>query len=198
MTPRQMLWRAAKALTVVGASYWLALPQVPRALSGVQLLNDRGLALPILGAVLAIGAVWAYAQVTRLLFEQDDRPGSWLTLGIVVAALGVNRLVPAGAAVGTIVTFKLFGRTGLGRQRTGFVMAAQGLGSNVLLVVLVAMSMMVALPAHGIAPGYVTAAVGVAGYRLSHYWLPIPAAACAYLLVRRHLARRVPLSPSLA
>ena len=327
---------------MVGATYWLALPQVPRALSGVRLLNDRGLALPILGAVLAIGAVWAYAQVTRLLFEQDDRPGPWLTLGIVVAALGVNRLVPAGAAVGSIVTFKLFGRTGLGRQRTGFVMAAQGLGSNVLLVVLVAVAMMVALPVHGIAPGYVTAAavgagligvillvgdgvwsdrgwlhrlvrrfgrslgrfwpglgpdpldellgalrlqaqglaarpgdarsalawgtanwlldaaslwvflsiagadvapqtavlvfglanlvgflpltpgglgvvdltmtaalaalgapaeaavIGVAGYRLSHYWLPIPAAVCAYLLVRRHLARRVPLAPSLA
>jgi uncharacterized membrane protein YbhN (UPF0104 family) len=42
------------------------------------------------------------------------------------------------------------------------------------------------------------AVIGVAGYRLSHYWLPIPAAVCAYLLVRRHLARRVPLAPSLA
>ncbi len=338
---RRLAWRAAKLLTIAAATYWLALPQAWRAWSGVRLLNDRGLVLPIVGGLLAVGAVWAYAQVTRMLFERDERPGPWLTMGVVVAALGVNRLVPAGAAAGSIVAFRLFNRIGVGRQRTGFVMAAQGLGSNLLLIVLVAVSMVIALPLHGIAPGSVTAAglgavlltsvillsdgvwndrrwlhvvarrlgsglgrvwsglgparleelldslrvqakqlaarpgdarsalawgtanwlldaaslwvflavagadvapqtavlvfglanlagllpltpgglgvvdltmtaalaglgapaeaavIGVAGYRLSHYWLPIPAAACAYLLVRRHLARRVRVSPRL-
>ena len=331
---RRHAWRTAKMLAIVGATYWLALPQVGRAWSGVLLMNDRGLFLPVLGGLLAVGAVWSYAQVTRMLFEKDERPGRWLTMGIVVAGLGVNRLVPAGTAAGSIVAFRLYRRLGVGRQRTGFVMAAQGLGSNVLLVLLVAVAMVVALPIHGVAPGYVTVAVvgsgllasvilvsdavwhdrrwlhrlvrgvgrglgrfrsglgpdrleellvslrrqarqlaarpsdarsalawgtanwmldsaslwvflsiagtevapqtavlvfglanlagllpvtpgglgvvdltmtaalaglgapaeaaviGVAGYRVSHYWLPIPAAACAYLLVRRHLARR--------
>jgi len=159
MTIRRGAWRAAKVVSVAGATYWLALPQVGRAWSGVRLMHDRGMFLPILGGLLAVGAVWAYAQVTRMLFEKDERPGPWLTFGIVVAALGVNRLVPAGTAAGSVVAFRLYGRVGVGRQRTGFVMAAQGLGSNVLLVVLVAVAMVIALPVHGIAPGYVTAAV---------------------------------------
>lgn len=334
MTVGVGLRRIAKLSIVIGATYWLAVPQVGQAWRAIGMLNDRGLLLPIIGGLLAAAAILAYTQVTRLLFDRDERPGLWLTLGIVVAALGVNRLVPAGAAAGTIVTFRLFRRMGIERRRAGFVMAAQGLGSNVLLIVVIACAMVTALPTQGLAPNYLTAAavggvviaaiavladavwharpwlyrvagrvgsvvarfragmdparvvevvdsvcvqarqfggrrsdarsavvwgvsnwlldaaslwvfletagaditpqtavlvfglanlagflpftpgglgvvdvtmtaalagfgvpggvaiIGVAGYRLSHYWLPIPAAACAYMLVSRHLARR--------
>ena len=67
--------------------------------------------------------------------------------------------VTAGAAAGTVVTFKLFGRAGIAKRQTGFVMAAQGLGSNLLLVLLVGFAMLAALPVYGFRAGYVTVAI---------------------------------------
>lgn len=155
---RLLLHPLVKTILILAATYLLAWPQVGWALRVLGTLDDHSVVLPVFASLLAVGAVVAYAQVTRLLFDTGERPGLWVMLGVVVTALGVNRVVPAGSVSGGIVTFRLLGRIGIGRARAGFVMTAQGLGSNVLLVVLVAGAMLVALPVYGLRPVYVGAA----------------------------------------
>lgn len=158
-TVRLALWRAVK-LTAFGAATWyLAVPQL--ILAGEALAGLAGIHSVVIltGAICAIGALFAYSQLTRTLLEDGLRPGPWHTLGIVTTSLGINRVMPGGAAAGSIMTFKLLEKAGIGRRRAAFAMATQSIGSAIVLNVLLWLALLVALPAYGFASSYVAAVV---------------------------------------
>ncbi|MEO5837997.1 MAG: lysylphosphatidylglycerol synthase transmembrane domain-containing protein [Acidimicrobiales bacterium] len=153
-------WRATKIVAFAAATWFLAVPQLPLVWKSLPALASINVLLLILGIGCAFAALVAYAQLTRTLLDDGHRPGLWHSLGIVISSLGVNRVMPAGAAAGSIVTFRLLARAGVGRRRAAFVMTTQSIGSALVLNALLWVALLAVLPARGFAPSYLVA-VGV-------------------------------------
>jgi len=157
-TPRQWfglaLWRAAKVISVVVGTWFLAVPQIPLAWEALAGLAGINVAVLLTGAALAVAAPLADAQLTRTLLEGGRRPGLWHMMGIITTSLGVSRAVPAGAAVGTFTAFRLLERAGVGRSRAAFAMTTRSVGSAVVLNALLWVALALALPRYGFATSY--------------------------------------------
>jgi hypothetical protein len=108
-------------------------------------------------------ALAAYAQLTRVLLPPENRPGPWRMYRIVLSSLALNHVVPAGAAAGGVLQYRLLTRGGVQPAQASFAMATQALGSAVVLNVLLWLGLVVSIPATGFQPLYATvAAVGAA------------------------------------
>ena len=154
-------WRASKFVAFGAATWFLAVPQLPLVWRSLPALAGINVLVLLLGIGCAFAALVAYAQLTRTLLDDGHRPGLWHSLGIVIASLGVNRVMPAGAAAGTIMTFRLLERAGVRRRRAAFAMTTQSIGSTLVLNALLWLALLVVLPARGFASSYLVAvAVG--------------------------------------
>jgi len=151
------LWRVVKFLALLAGTWFLAVPQLPIVWSALSALAGVSATMLFVGATLSVAALLADAQLTRTLLGEGRRPGLWHTMGIITTSLGVNRVMPAGAAAGSLVTFRLLERAGVRRPRAVFTMAVRSIGSAIVLNALLWVALVVALPAYGFAASYVLA-----------------------------------------
>lgn len=154
---RRVLWRAVKIAAVVAGTWFLAIPQLPIAWAALGALAGVNAAVLLAGAACSVAALFAYAQLMRTLLEDGRRPGLWHTMGIITTSLGINRVMPAGAAAGGLMTFRLLERAGIRRPRAAFTMAVQSIGSALVLNALLWTALIVALPVYGYASSYLLA-----------------------------------------
>lgn len=141
----------------------LVLPQIGGTRRALGLLADLNPVL--LGSAVALEglALAAYGQLSRSLLPVGGRPGPWQMYRIVLASLAVNHVVPGGAAAGGVLQYRLLTRAGVDPAQTSFAMAAQSLGSALVLNLLLWIGLVVSIPATGFQPLYATvAAVGAA------------------------------------
>jgi uncharacterized protein (TIRG00374 family) len=180
--PRVRIRRLVKITAFVLGTWYLARPQVGRAERALNLADTVDAMALVVGGLLAALAILTYAQLTRTLLGKGNRPGFWHMVAIVMSSLGVNRIVPAGTAVGGVVTFRLLARAGVERARAATTLSVQGLGSAIVLLAMLWVGVLVVLPSHGAAPGYSAAAISgaalviFAGFlgaalRYHHRWL---------------------------
>jgi len=80
-------------------------------------------------------------------------------LRIDLATLSVSHLVPGGAAAGGTLGYRLLAQAGVEGGDTTFALATQGIGSAVVLNVLLWIGLVVSIPLRGFNPLYGTAAV---------------------------------------
>lgn len=139
-------------LALVAAAYWLVLPRLGDTGRVLRRIDDVSPPLVLLGTALGIAALLAYAQVTRNLLPRAERPRLARQFGVVVSAVGVNRVAPLGMAAGAAVAYKLLIREGLGRGDIAFAMGVQAIGSALVLQVILWPAMLVAAPLSGISP----------------------------------------------
>ncbi len=161
-TTRQWLssvpWRVGKVAAVFAGTWFLAVPQVPLAWQALTGLSDISIVVLSTGAALAVAALLADAQLTRTLLDDGGRrPGLWHTMGIITTSLGVSRVVPAGAAVGNLMAFRMLERAGIRRPRAAFTMATRSVGSAIVLNTLLWLALILTLPGYGFSPSYVLA-----------------------------------------
>jgi uncharacterized protein (TIRG00374 family) len=138
---------------------YLVLPQIAGIRRSASLLAHVHLRHVVVGALLEAAAIVAYALLTRDVLPRASRPGLWTVLRIDLATLSVSHLVPGGAAAGSTLAFRLLGQAGLNGGDTGFALATQGIGSAVVLNVLLWIGLVVSIPLRGFNPLYGTAAV---------------------------------------
>ncbi len=150
-------WGVAKLAVFALATWYLAMPQLPLAWNALQDLAGVRPLMIALGAAFSLASLMAYSQLTRVLLGNDARPGHWHMLGIVTTSLGINRVMPAGAAAGSIMTFRLLERAGVSKRQATFVMATQSIGSAVVLNALLWVGLAAAIPLHGLAPSHLLA-----------------------------------------
>ncbi|MDG2114662.1 MAG: lysylphosphatidylglycerol synthase transmembrane domain-containing protein [Actinomycetota bacterium] len=160
MLTRTTPWRSAKLAIFLVASWFLAVPQIPVAARALTQLADIPLRALLLGAICSSAALVAYGQLTRTLLDDGPRPTLRHTLGIVITSLGVNRVLPAGGAAGTVATYRLLNRAGVRRRRAAFTLTMQGILSAFVLNALLWIALLVTLPARGFAPEHLTAVLG--------------------------------------
>jgi hypothetical protein len=141
---------------------YLVLPQLAGARRSLSTIANVNVALLAAALLAEVGAILSYAQLTRSVLPRETAPSLLRTTQIQLATLAVSHLVPGGAAAGSGLGLKLLVDEGVAPEDAGFGIAAQSLGSAVVLNVMLWVALVASIPLHGYNPLYATAAaVGV-------------------------------------
>ncbi|HEX4905347.1 MAG TPA: YbhN family protein [Acidimicrobiales bacterium] len=151
--------RIAMLLVLALVVEFLVLPQLAGTRKALDLLGEVDVRWLVAGVVLEIGAILAYAQLTRSLLPKHDRVSLLTTARITLATLGISHVVPGGTVAGAGLGYRLLMRAGVTAPDAGFALATQGLGSAVVLNALLWVGLVVTIPLRGFHPLYGTAAV---------------------------------------
>jgi hypothetical protein len=149
----------ARVLAFAAVLHFLVLPQIGGTRRALGLLADLNPLLVGSAVVVEALALAAYAQLSRALLPIHNRPGVWHMYRIVLSSLALNHVVPAGAAAGGVLQYRLLTRAGVTPPQASFAMATQSLGSAVVLNLLLWVGLVVSIPASGFQPVYATVAV---------------------------------------
>jgi uncharacterized protein (TIRG00374 family) len=173
---------------------YLVLPQIPGIRHSLSLIGNANVWLIVAGVLLEVGALVAYAQLTRAVLPVETRPGLWRIFRIDLSTLAVSHVVPGGSAFGAAVGFRLLGESGVSSADAGFALGTQGIGSAVVLNILLWIALVASIPLHGFNPVYATAAavgaVLIGGFATLVLLLTKGEARAARIL--RAIARKVP------
>ncbi len=173
---------------------YLVLPQWTASKESADLLSSVNPFLLVLAFGLEIAALLAYTVLTRVTLPAEPKVGLFTLFRIQLATKTVTNLVPGGSAAGATLGYRLLTEAGVAPSAAGFSLATVGLGSAVVLNLILWVALIVSIPFNGISPAYLTAAiVGVI--------LLVAAATLVFLLmegrdraerVLRAIVRRVP------
>jgi len=138
---------------------YLVLPQLAGAGMAVRVLTGVNLGLVAAAIALEVASLLAYAQLTRSTLPSECPPSFSTVLRIDLATLAVGHVVPGGSAAGAALGYRLLTAAGVAPTDAGFTLATEGLGSAVVLNVLLWLGLVVSIPVRGFNPLYGTAAV---------------------------------------
>jgi uncharacterized protein (TIRG00374 family) len=149
------------AMVLVGAVIveYLVVPQIAGARKAVSLLGQVQPAWLVVGALLEAAAIASYAELTRTLLPPAGRPRYGVILRITLSTLGLSHVVPGGTAVGSSMGYRLLTQEGVRGTDAGFAIATEGIGSAVVLNMLLWLGLVISIPARGFDPRYGTAAL---------------------------------------
>ena len=191
---RRAVKRTVLVVIMLFVVYYLVLPQLARGRQAADLLATVNPLLLLLALGLEIAALLSYTVLTRVTLPAEPRLSMFTVFRIQLATRSVTNLVPGGSAAGGTLGYRLLTEAGVAPTAAGFTLATVGLGSAVVLNLILWLSLLISIPFNGFSPIYVTAAiVGVI--------LLASAAALVYLLmegrdraerVLRTIARRIP------
>lgn len=115
--------------------------------------------LLLLALGLEMAALVAYAQLTRVTLPPEPRLPLGTVLRIQLSTKAVSHLVPGGSAAGSTLGYRLLTRAGVDGAAAGFSMASVGLGSAVVLNLLLWVALLISIPLDGFNPLYGSAAI---------------------------------------
>ncbi|MBO0715649.1 MAG: flippase-like domain-containing protein [Acidimicrobiales bacterium] len=152
------LRRGLLALLAVFVILYLLVPQVAGARNDLQLLGRVNVGYLVAGVALEVGALLAYAMLTKAVLP---RPGpSFFTLfRINLSTLAVTHVVPAGTAGGAGLGYRLLTDNGVRGADAAFGLATQGMGSALVLNLLLWLALLISIPLRGFNRLYLVAAV---------------------------------------
>lgn len=177
------------------------LPTLGSVGEAVDRLSAVNPLLLLLALGLEVAALVAYAQLTRVTLPPEPRLGLVSILRIQLSTKAVTNLVPGGSAAGGTLGYRLLTQAGVDGASAGFSMATVGLGSAIVLNLLLWVALLISIPLDGFNPVYGTAAI------VGMLLLGAVAAGVALMLkgrdtavrVVRAVARRIPfLNPDTA
>ncbi len=138
---------------------YLVIPELVGASKDLYLLGRVGVFWTIAGVVLEVASLFCYALLTRALLPPEGRPGMSKLFRIDLAAAAVAHVIPAGTVGSAGVGYQLFTSEGLDGTDVAVMMATKGMGSTVVLNVLLWLSLVISIPLAGFRPIYVTVAI---------------------------------------
>jgi uncharacterized protein (TIRG00374 family) len=113
----------------------------------------------VAGVVLEMLSIVAFARLTWTLLPPASRPSMPTAIRITLSTLGLSHVIPGGTAAGTSLGYKLITNAGASGPEAAFAIASQGLGSAVVLNLVLWAGLIVSIPARGFDPLYGTAAI---------------------------------------
>src|SRR6201999_4435825 len=111
------------------------------------------------GVVLEALSLFCYGLRPRALLQPEGRPSLFTLFRIDLAAAAVAHVIPAGTLGSAGIGYRLFTAQGIKGNDAGVMMATKGLGSTVVLNVLLWLSLVISIPLAGFHPIYVTVAI---------------------------------------
>ena len=155
----KVLKRAFTLLALVLVIEYVVVPQLPGIQSSIEQVGSANLWLVLAGAIFEAGSLFAYAGLTRSVLPKEDAPGLWTTFLMDLSTFSVSHIVPGGGAAGSGLGFRLLTERGVTGPDAAFALAAQGVGSAVVLNVILWIALVASIPVSGYNPLYLTAAI---------------------------------------
>lgn len=193
-TSRRAVKRTLLVVFVLFVIYYVVLPQWARSRESADLIAQVNPLLLGLAVGLTIAALIAYTILTRVTLPPEPSLSLFTIFRIQLATKSVTNIVPGGSAAGGTLGYRLFTEAGVPSTAAGFAMATVGLGSAVVLNLLLWIALLISIPLNGYNPVY-------AGAALVGVLLLASAGALVYLLmegrdraerVLRSIARKLP------
>ena len=139
---------------------YLVVPELVGASKDLHLLGQVNPAWLAAGAILEGLSLFCYGLLTRAVLPPGaHNPGLSRLFRIDLAAAAVAHVLPAGTLGSAGIGYRLFTAEGIKGNDAAVMMATKGLGSTVVLNVLLWLSLVVSIPLAGFHPIYVTVAV---------------------------------------
>ena len=156
--PRWLRWTFAAL--VLGLVVWfLVIPQFGEAESALDAIVDVHIGVVLLAVGLVLASVAAQAELTRAVLPEAERPRPVAMVRIELATMAVSHTVPGGTAAGTALGYRLLTRAGVSGTSAGFALGVRGIGSAVVLNVMLWAALVISIPTQGFDRRYTTAAV---------------------------------------
>jgi len=154
------LRRGVVILIVLLIIEYLVVPELVGASRDLYLLGQVNAAWLVAGLVLEGLSLFCYGLLTQAVLPPGSvNPGLSRLFRIDLAAAAVAHVIPAGTLGSAGIGYRLFTAEGIRGKDAAVMMATKGLGSTVVLNVLLWLSLVVSIPLAGFHPIYVTVAV---------------------------------------
>jgi uncharacterized protein (TIRG00374 family) len=138
---------------------YLVVPELVGASKDLNLLGEVSPLWLVTGVALEGLSLFCYALLTKVLLPPGPKPSLSRLFRIDLSAAAVAHVIPAGTLGTAALGFRLFTNEGITANDAGVMMAAKGLGSTVVLNVLLWLSLVVSIPLAGFRPIYGTVAI---------------------------------------
>jgi hypothetical protein len=138
---------------------YLVVPELVGASKDLYLLGRVSAWWVAAGVLLEFVSLFCYAVLTKVLLPPGPKPSLSILFRIDLSAAAVAHVIPAGTLGTAALGFKLFTSEGISGKNATVMMAAKGIGSTVVLNVLLWLSLVVSIPLAGFQPIYATVAI---------------------------------------
>jgi len=138
---------------------YLVIPELIGASKDLYLLGRLNVGWLIAGTIVEAVALFCYALLNRVLLAPEGRPSLSRLFRIDLVAAAVAHVIPAGTVGSAGIGYQLFTAEGVPGTEVGVMMATKGMGSTVVLNVLLWISLVVSIPLSGYRPVYTTVAI---------------------------------------
>jgi uncharacterized protein (TIRG00374 family) len=150
--------RGVKILAFAFVINYLVIPQIAGARKAAEGLLDVRPEYLVLGLAFQGLSLVCYALLTRACLP-PKAIGVPTLLRIQLSTKAVTNVVPGGSAAGSALGFRLLTLAGVRGADAGFAMATAGLGSAVVLNLILWVALLLSIPTRGFNPLYVTVAI---------------------------------------
>jgi uncharacterized protein (TIRG00374 family) len=138
---------------------YLVVPELVGASKDLNLLGRMNVGWLVTGVLMEAVSLFCYAVLTKVLLPPGRKPSLSRLFRIDLSAAAVAHVIPAGTVGTAALGFRLFTNEGISANDAGVMMAAKGLGSTVVLNVLLWLSLVISIPLAGFRPIYGTVAI---------------------------------------
>ena len=138
---------------------YLVVPELVGASKDLYLLGQVNAVWLAVGLILEGLSLFCYAVLTKVLLPPGPKPSLSVLFRIDLSAAAVAHVIPAGTLGTAALGFKLFTDEGISGNDAGVMMAAKGIGSTVVLNVLLWVSLVISIVLAGFQPIYGTVAI---------------------------------------
>jgi hypothetical protein len=156
---RRPLRRLAILLILALIVEYLVIPELVGASRDFYLLGRLNVGWMVFGLILEAFSLFCYALLNRVLLPPQGRPSLSRLFRIDLVAAAVAHVIPAGTVGSAGIGYQLFTAEGIKGTDVGVMMATKGMGSTLVLNVLLWISLVISIPLSGFRPVYETVAV---------------------------------------
>lgn len=157
--PRRAVKRTLFTVAFLFVFYYLVIPTLVRSRRSADLLAQVNPLLVILAVVLEVISLLCYTVLTRVTLPEEPKLSLSTIFRVQLSTKAVTNLVPGGSAAGGTLGYRLFTDAGVAPTAAGFSLATVGLGSAVVLNLILWVSLLISIPMNGFRTAYVTAAI---------------------------------------
>lgn len=158
--PRRHFRFTLKLLLFLAVLYYFAVPLIPDFRDAWSELRRVEPILLVVGFTFEVIALYCYAPLMKAALGDA---GDHLTLGrlfrIQMSTRALSSIVPGGSAASSALGYRLMTLSGVAGPDAGFALATVGLGSAVVLNLILWCALIVSIPVRGVNPLYGTAAL---------------------------------------